>query len=160
MPDGFIYIHYLLSRLRSRQIFSNDRVRTQIRSKSSFVFPALFTFTSLCDHNQNRNWRYRPSQNCHAPRQQSVFSHSLLLLLLRGFFVFKFVNAMLQVNQACRLKHETLSEILRQHVVDCVLQLVELQSDNHIQLVQLLLLLKLFRGKEFQIINTPMKRKQ
>ena len=74
--------------------------------------------------------------------------------------MFKFFNAMLQVNQARRLKHETLGQILRQDVVDGVLQLVQLQGDNHVQLVQLLLLLKLFRTKEFQIINTPMKRKQ
>ena len=74
--------------------------------------------------------------------------------------MFKFFNAMLQVNQARRLKHETLGQILRQDVVDGVLQLVQLQGDNHVQLVQLLLLLKLFRGKEFQMINTPMKRKQ
>ena len=68
----------------------------------------------------------------HAQRQQFVFSYSLLLLLLRGFFVFKFFNTMLQVNQARSLEHETLGQILRQHVVDRVLQLVELKGDNHV----------------------------
>jgi hypothetical protein len=76
-------------------------------------------------------------------REIQIVSGLPLLFLLTEAFLFEFLDAMLETNDAGRLKDETLRKVGRHREVDDVFYLVKVQRDDGIQLVKFALLLQL-----------------
>ena len=71
----------------------------------------------------------------------------LLLSFLHALLLFQLLDTMLKSDNPSRFKHETLGEILGQHTVHYMLDLMQLQGHHNVQLIQLLPASPTFQGE-------------